>query len=98
VNNNNKNFSYNNYYKALLGYLSYPELLQQVRGLKLHIIKVFFLVIESYQNSFVTHVYMYVCMYVLCMYVCMYVFFLFNLLHVPLLAVILHALFHIYSY
>ena len=26
------------------------------------------------------------------------VFFFFNLLHVPLLAVILHALFHIYSY
>ena len=37
-----------------------------------------------------------VCTYV-CMYICMYAFF-FNLLHVPLLAVILHALFHIYSY
>jgi hypothetical protein len=38
----------------------------------------------------------YVCMYVR-MHVCMF-FLNFNLLHVPLLEVILHALFHIYSY
>jgi hypothetical protein len=41
-----KNFSYNNYYKALVGYLSYPELLQKVHGLKLHILKGIFFAIE----------------------------------------------------
>jgi hypothetical protein len=46
---------------------------------------------------------MYVCMYVcvcmcICMYICVYFYLFIYLLHVPLLAVILHALFHIYGY